>query len=985
MKVATLGLFAEPRGKQKFLIEGKIMKASKIILGSFILITLAASAAYAQQQFTQTVTKLNKGCNNGCSVIDVPELNDNPAALIFVTPILEKGTNLNPHPIGAYYMYLKKWSIFNLDNTPIAEGAKFKVEYYVKRDTSRFLYVVPKGIDACMDHAGLNDNPNATIKAFPTGPPSRGALFNRNEIKVEYDPASSKWCITNVNAFFAVPIGTAYSIAFSPGAVGSNPPKPLPSAPPSTPSVSGTATPQKTTTSQPGIAPGKTVPLSFGSLNDFAGKGLPEPAALPTQNLDAAAILMARQISKFDNSSLPTLLAALQAAGFAIIDEKHNILRRPSGDGKGQGLTFYDFEAVGSIKLGNRALGTSLDRLSGIITKNTPEMPASQFSALVLQEIREHSNSQNPYLRFWARLIIELGRASAKPVDLMTASPGDVNLSVLQASLLVRRLQGDLHSRRATPTAKLPTYIDATPTFLPAAWTTNNMSSFRRMVPPTTLDGPCNLDNDESVFFDGQAVLLTTWSNKQLEHVVGDKLGAGLVGANMALGWLKLVAALTMLHGEITVDSPPLIRTLNSTPGEKRLMKARIWSEVGKKEMLNCLRPLVNATTGLDFNMPSEGPLGNVAVEWHFAGDNEIRVNDAGTRNLHNFVVFQSPDGTNKNQLKQVTDDDGISTMWLVGTPKIPAVVYQKNPLKVEKQADVVVGVTLKSAKDGKQNWLDILGTSLGSLGAVAGELNPLGILGALPEIGFRTTWAAAWATIPVIDHEPCDGQWQGTITYTQVKTTWGRKTIIAHKSPMAYTEGGGDTSDETETFSGTISIDSSGANTPSASTGSGSGTISYDYIFTDVDNVFGKVWCSPLQGFKSKHDGSNSVTFASGSGSGRASFTVSLDKDGYKISITPPSAKVNATHSWEPTGFNSCDKSDNSHKGSSSSDTATKGSGTLYGSKRPYRGDDRNNLSDTSTITVEMPTSTGKSETSTTTSGGSVVTTITWNLRRCD
>jgi hypothetical protein len=206
------------------------MRILNTILRLFFLIVMTATAAYAQQTFTQTVTKLNKSCNNGCSVIDVPELNNNPDAVILATPVLVNGVNPNPHPIGAYYMYLKKWSIFNLDNTPIAEGAKFKVEYYVKPDASKFVYVVPKGIDACIDNAGLNNNPDATIMAFPTGPPSRGALFNRNEIKVEYDAASSKWCIVNVNAFFAVPTGTAYNIGFSQGATGSNPTRPSPNA-----------------------------------------------------------------------------------------------------------------------------------------------------------------------------------------------------------------------------------------------------------------------------------------------------------------------------------------------------------------------------------------------------------------------------------------------------------------------------------------------------------------------------------------------------------------------------------------------------------------------------------------------------------------------------------------------------------------------------------------------------------------------------------
>ena len=70
-------------------------------------------------------------------------------------------------------------------------------------------------------------------------------------------------------------------------------------------------------------------------------------------------------------------------------------------------------------------------------------------------------------------------------------------------------------------------------------------------------------------------------------------------------------------------------------------MVARIWSEVGKTEMLNCVRPLINAATGLDFNLPTTGPLADVAIEWNFEGDNQTRVNDAATRNTEKFVVFE--------------------------------------------------------------------------------------------------------------------------------------------------------------------------------------------------------------------------------------------------------------------------------------------------------------------------------------------------------
>src|SRR5438034_7940528 len=105
------------------------MKASRIILRLFILIIVTESAAYAQQQFTQTVSRENISCNATCSVLDVPELNNNPSGIIFVTPA-EGSKNLNPHPIAAYYMYLKKWSIYNFDGVSMTQGAKYNVQYY---------------------------------------------------------------------------------------------------------------------------------------------------------------------------------------------------------------------------------------------------------------------------------------------------------------------------------------------------------------------------------------------------------------------------------------------------------------------------------------------------------------------------------------------------------------------------------------------------------------------------------------------------------------------------------------------------------------------------------------------------------------------------------------------------------------------------------------------------------------------------------------
>lgn len=196
------------------------MNIAKIVLGLAILF-IASATGVAQQQIVQTVTKANKSCNSTCSVIDIPELNGNPAAIIFITPV-GNSSDLNPHPIGAYFMYMKKWSVFNLDGVTITDGARFNVEYYAAPGPDRFAYTVPQrqkqGEPSYIDHVGLNFNPNAQVRVFPASSPTRGALFNRGPVKVEYDPVAFKWFIANVDGTPVMP-DTVYNVSISAGGI----------------------------------------------------------------------------------------------------------------------------------------------------------------------------------------------------------------------------------------------------------------------------------------------------------------------------------------------------------------------------------------------------------------------------------------------------------------------------------------------------------------------------------------------------------------------------------------------------------------------------------------------------------------------------------------------------------------------------------------------------------------------------------------------
>jgi type VI protein secretion system component Hcp len=180
----------------------KIEKMKKqLLVYSILLITLSA---FSQRQFTHTASKENISCNNDCTVLDVTELNNNPAAILFVTPLLEKGVNLNPHPIGAYY-FKNKWHIFNLDQKTMPSDATFNVEYVAKPDATHFQYSfkredIQTDGSAFIDHPSLNNNPTVKFTHFPSWDPNaRGSMTSREEITMQYNTAAGKWTATHNN------------------------------------------------------------------------------------------------------------------------------------------------------------------------------------------------------------------------------------------------------------------------------------------------------------------------------------------------------------------------------------------------------------------------------------------------------------------------------------------------------------------------------------------------------------------------------------------------------------------------------------------------------------------------------------------------------------------------------------------------------------------------------------------------------------------
>lgn len=497
------------------------------------------------------------------------------------------------------------------------------------------------------------------------------------------------------------------------------------------------------------------------SANDFAESGLPAPEDFGGPPSDALAAALAAELVKYDEDKLPLLVTTLQRAGFYIIEDSGKTLYPPT-TGRGQGLAFYDHEVAGMYKLSRRGIVSSFDKMAARIGREAPEFPPAKIGALLAADLKAAADSPNRVVRFTARLVVELGRKATPPVDLLGPNAQSAPLSIIQASLIERRLLGDLIHFAENRTARLlpkPARV----ALLDVAYA----------APP-----PCQTTNVEGLVMDAGSLGLTTMHGKFLE-ALGDtlsekgqatlgKVSNGLFILNLILGWAKLVAALTTIKGELKIADPmPLERTKNADPGQTRLMTARLWSEVGNEAFLNCVRLAVNTATGLDFSLPNDGPLAQRDVGWELGGAASFAgQKSAKTGRFDNFVNLQAPDGADRDPSKQISDDNGESRMNLVGAPKIPAVVNQP-VVPVRKKAQVKVSVALKAKKDYAQNFIDLGGAGIGLFFG-----GPLGVLGSLPEIGFRMKFDIKNLTVPVKDWELCTSDWAGTITYRRVFKT---------------------------------------------------------------------------------------------------------------------------------------------------------------------------------------------------------------------
>lgn len=538
--------------------------------------------------------------------------------------------------------------------------------------------------------------------------------------------------------------------------------------------------------------PEKVIPLEIiDAANSFSDKGLPAPYIIGENPTDKLAAELAKKISNYDDDSLSILIATLQKSGFYIIDENQKILYKPTF-GKGMGLAFYDFEVVGMYKLSRAGVISTVGKIAGLIGKDLPE---ANIGELMLQDLKTATNSKDSIKRFWARLVVELGKQFPQPVDLMTATPETAQLNVIQVSLMERRLVGDLIAAASQqnamirqPNQKLFTSDRNNIDFLNASFSNKSFAP-----------DPCNFSDVETTEVDLLATITTTAYGELLNKIIEftnekrttgsmsklEKFGKGLGFVNLALSWAKLVAAMSQVKGEIKVGGPmPLIREKKRITGEKKLLTGKFEIKVNDLRKLNCVRAAINLISGLDFSMPSSGPLGEKPVSWELHGETSFSGQKSAQTGEYEQVVYLLPlEGNNRDHHKQETSRSGTSEIYLEGAKRKEDLSNQK-VVPLPKLAIVKASVALKNMKDTKQEAVDVLSMAIGvSTGGL------VGMLGALPELGFRAKLPVVAVKIPIRDWTPCSEDWGGTINFKKELT----RTHVIKSTRQSNGNGSGD------------------------------------------------------------------------------------------------------------------------------------------------------------------------------------------------
>ena len=504
---------------------------------------------------------------------------------------------------------------------------------------------------------------------------------------------------------------------------------------------------------------------------------LPTPASMPPGTPDQAAAALATQIAAGDAGSLPAILAGLQASGIGIRDGTGGVLIQPAQPS--QGFAIDNEQAIALGMAATNPTEMTLAELATTLSIGIPDLKGAPTASLILDGIRTRAGDQTPTTRFWAHLLIELGklpRYGNDPYDLTSAAldPASTYLDMVQVELILFRLDADLVGMRDQ--------LKAGTALVPAKWPGAIAVVYAA---DAAGSGPCNMSESESQIMDIAAATSMKGFDKVMEYLkeaeslsAADKALAAKVAsftgmANAVFTFGKLVMYYAALHVDISMSgSGPLKRTKKSglpsvAAGEQRQLTAHAFFDAKNMQMINCFRIMLNVL-GMDLSGPSDGNLANSDAQWRL-----VKGGFSGNSTANQLVEFYNASRTYSggDPLHQKTNEQGIATIGIEGYPQKHTFPDTARPVVPNKDAEVWLTVQPKPVTF-KQDAIDAgaarAGGIVGALLTVPAEMLLRSNLLKPAELPFKVVdWELAFKITIQWTSTQRGRSWSGTITGT--------------------------------------------------------------------------------------------------------------------------------------------------------------------------------------------------------------------------
>jgi hypothetical protein len=499
-------------------------------------------------------------------------------------------------------------------------------------------------------------------------------------------------------------------------------------------------------------------------LGTFAEKGV-----LPKAQVFAAvesARSAADMIQANDDNSLPALIGALQFAGFHIIDQKQKILFAPRWGSNG--MAFYDFEVAGMLRASQLGMASSIGKFGSALAIDNAELQRLDLPKQIFEALGAGRSAKDHENKFLAHLILELSRG--RPL-VSTDSP----ISMMQMLIIERRFLGDL----------IDSYAEASqgstkPLSIPRNRLFQTRSEFQ-FVNASFASGagapPCEEIKDiEKIagyeskvkkvgkLFGVKPPPLTPMSAAKS---VFKPIAEQIEKVNTAISYLNLIMANINLEGKIDTPPPlPYVRTKSNTydgEGEK-LLTASFRIKSKNSETINCAGKALKLISGLDIQVPEDGPLKDVPVHWEpiFEGTG----NDRYTTNFP--VIHQAVPDRFRAISDLKTDQIGESKIKIIGQRQSRDLTKMA-VFEVPKRVRYRVSIATEKM-DAKK---DIPKIFWGGVDIKSGGIIGF-IIDFIPDMMGKMALKAYKVEVPIKDWKPCtdDDNWGGTVTYTRDKFT---------------------------------------------------------------------------------------------------------------------------------------------------------------------------------------------------------------------